>query len=447
MTEYSADAYGAGLYGDPLQRGEYGAGGYGSGGYGGARLPRAGSLLDRYIGDQAISITLGAGNVPLTAAGFVTIRHGRTSPDQQPDPSTCTLTVLAAALPSLPTLGDLLRIDLGADVAAWLDLTPAELADRAPRFVGHVTDLAVRPERQVTGQARVTITGVSDSSRLGRVYVGDVPWPAETDGQRADRILALAAGRAGLTVTSADAGTVTVLPRDVDRQPTLALLEQLSAHTGGVLAERRDGSVGWHDAEHRRDRPVSVTLDAADVLAPTATTQQLADVVNDVTVLYGDPQQAVTFTDALSADPVSGFGPMSVRLSTQLAETSDAETVARSLVARRARPRWSTPGLTVDLLRSVDIATAAACLALEFADLLAVTGFPTAGPFSAASLWVEGWTESIGRNEWRLALDVSDLQLTSPPLRWSDLDPDVRWSEVPPALRWLDTHTADALTA
>lgn len=439
MSSYGQGGYGAGVYGqDAYGRGTYGSGDYGEGLYGSGRRPQAGSLLDRNVGVDALVVTVNGTVVALDHTGPVIIRHGRSSPETQPDAATCSLTVKSDALPALPTLGDAVRIDLGDVVHDWLhDDDPSIDA----RFVGTITDLTVRPERDVTGAQLLTITAVSSRARTGRAIIGDAPWPAETDGARASRILTLAAASTPLTLGTSDPGLFTVRARDVDRRPALQLLEELAASTLGVLAETRAGALLWHDADHRTlDAAPAVTLDASSVLrASTTSTMRAGQLVNDLTVTYGDtdPQPSAHVTHAAS---IATNGLSAAALASQLEDAEDAETVARTIVGRRSRPAWSTPGVTVDLVRTVDVTTAAALLRLEFGDLLGLTGYPAAGPFSDAQLWVEGWTETYSRYAWRLELDVSAFELTVSPRRFDELDPALRWSDVPPALTWLDTR-------
>jgi hypothetical protein len=80
---------------------------------------------------------------------------------------------------------------------------------------------------------------------------------------------------------------------------------------------------------------------------------------------------------------------------------------------------------------------AAILLDLEVSDLVAVTGFPSTGPFVTSSLWVEGWTETIARDEWTLVLNVSGFAYGGPPARWVDVAASVAWAEVPADVSWL----------
>lgn len=422
----------------------YGQGLYGAGAYGGYErtLLPTGSLLDRFVGTEALTVTVAGVQVPLTDTGAVQIRHGRPNIDLQPAPATCTVTIRADVLPALPDLGDTFTITLGPAAQEWLGyLTGAGWEAIRYRFVGTLTDLAVQPENDLDGPSLVTLTGVSARARLGRTYVGDAPWPAELDGARAGRILALVPDLPALGTV--DPGTVTVLARDIDRQPALGLLDALAFTAGAQLAERRDGRFEWHDASHRRDTVPITTLDTTAIVKPATASKSFAGLVNDLTVTYGvGGSGTVTVTDT---DSIAQYGPLAASVSTALADADDALSFASQSVARLARPEYEFQALTVDLLPTVEVAQVPELLAIEQASLLALTGFPATGPFHAAQLWVEGWTETVARDRWSMSLDVVGYGRGVPALRWADVDPVLIWGDVDPALTWLDTR--QSLTA
>jgi hypothetical protein len=75
-------------------------------------------------------------------------------------------------------------------------------------------------------------------------------------------------------------------------------------------------------------------------------------------------------------------------------------------------------------------AQAAALAGLEIGTLLAVTGLPNAGPFTAARLYVEGWAEEWTADGWALDLDVTEYALTGPAVRWVDIGQQLTWRPV-----------------
>src|SRR5207344_159504 len=77
------------------------------------------------------------------------------------------------------------------------------------------------------------VVAVSSLGDLGRLLVGDIPWPAELDGARALRILQLA--YPALPPTNVDPGVYQVIPRDADRSAALQLVHDAAEAGGGIL--------------------------------------------------------------------------------------------------------------------------------------------------------------------------------------------------------------------
>lgn len=400
-------------------------------------------LLAEHLGAAAVTVHLGGVELGMDAVGPISISHGRRDVDEQPQAAVCSLGLRSTALPALPEIGDFLAVELGADALAALPLSSTDADLARHRFLGTVTDVAFEPRNSAHGPGTVRVTATSLRARLGRHSVGAEPWPAETDGERAGRILALAAPAVGLTVGLVDPGTVTVAARDVDDQPALQLLDELAAGTAALLVDRRDGSLEWHDAEHRRGATPVADLDASQVLTETVPKQRLAGLVNDLTVTWTGGSTRLVDTD--SADPITGYGPFRSTLQTPITDQAQAESLALLTIGRKARPWWDIgDGLAVELLRSVDLETAAGLLTAEVGDVLRISGFPADGPFELRLLAVEGWQEVITRHAWRVDYAVSDLELTGPAARWVDVRPDaLTWfgwdGAYPDAGRWLDT--------
>lgn len=384
--------------------------------------------LEEFAGGPPVVVTIGGASVPTDAIGAITITHGRPSADVRPEASTATLVVKVAALAAWPVLGTPVTVDLSPGMLAALGAA----AGAARRFTGRVTNPTVRP-----GAGLATITAAGPRSRAARIPIGDTPWPAELDGPRAARVLAeVLAADPSFTVGAIDPGTVTVLARDVDRQPAGALLDALAADTGGDAWQLRSGALVWHDARHRQNAAPILTLAAGDVLAGAEWAQDLDGMLTDLTVGYGAPvldpitgdtsQAEVRVTDAGAEDPITGpgFGRLSARVATQLADAGAAYAYASEQVGRRSWPRWRVPALAVDLLRTLDPAQAAALAGAEAGALLEVVGLPTTGPLSSTRLWLEGWAEEITRTHWRMALAVTAYGQTGPAPRWLDVPTD-----------------------
>jgi hypothetical protein len=383
------------------------------------------TLLDRKLGTGSLVVKVNGVAVALDTLGQVTIRHGRSKADGQPEASTVTLTTDS---PLVPTVGQSVTVELGADATAAFGAAVAA----KPRFVGKVSKAQLVPEPGTAShRRRVQVTAAGTLAPLGRQLVGEAPWPQETDGARVGRILALATG---ITLGPVDSGTVQVNPRDVDRQPVLKLAQDVALDADGILLQLRDGRVAYHDGDHRQLVAEALELNASDVLWPVVWEQDLDGMVNDLTVTYGmaEPQAEYREVD----DPaVATFGLYAAKVATQLADAAAAEAYALLTTARRGRPWWDLSTLTVDLVRALDGGLhpeAARVLLLEVSDLLRITGWPTSGPQQLGRFWVEGWTETITRSSWRVVLSVTPYGRTGPPARWVDVKPATTWATAPP---------------
>lgn len=403
------------------------------------------------LGEEALAVQLAsrrpqapapARTLDLARTSTVTVTHGRTSAEDQPDASTCQVTCYTDALAGLPATGDGLTVTLGASAAAYLGLAGSAWAAAAPRFSGTVTDVRAAPAATgVSGPGILQVTATGPQARLGRLVVGDVPWPSELDGARAARVIAAAQAASGgaFTVGALDPGTVSVLGRDVDAQDALGLLQQLAQDAGAVFYARRDGTLEWHDAEHRRNVTTgAVALTAANVLRNAAWQQSVAGVVNDLTLAYGpDPGTGQPTARQADAGSVATYGPVASSVSTQLLGAADAAARAADMLGRRSQPRWRIDAMSVDMLRTVPPETAALLAQAELGTLATVTGFPESGPFVASRLYVEGWQETFSRGAWVMELAVTDYALSGPAPRWADVPNSWTWANVPADLTWL----------
>jgi hypothetical protein len=358
-----------------------------------------------------------------------TIRHGRSDPANLPEASTLSLALLGP----LPA-----GVKIGTTVSLVAHLAGVDY----PRFSGRVTDLGLAWDDPDTPVPQLIAAGAL--SDMGRVVIGDTPWPAELDGARANRVI----GLAGVPTDAArtDPGQVTVLARDVDAQPALDVANDAAIAGSGLVWQARDGAVLYADGEHRRNLLVSLELVAADLPVTLGFRQSYNGLVNDVRVRWGatTPQSEWRATNSAS---MALYGTIGASLSTILASALDAGALARYMISRQSVPAWVFESISMPLewLDDIDPTLGAKLLALDMHALINVTGLPAGAPWTSALQWIEGWTETItaapngGVGSYRLEFAVSDYCRTAGTLRWDDVDPAYTWDTVDPSMTWDST--------
>lgn len=130
------------------------------------------------------TITIGGREVTgITVAGM-RLTMGRSDPDTQPEPSTAALDLIGET-DRLTWIVPRQTVTITAQVTG--------VPYRGTVWTGTVSDV-VRTLTSRTGgwYTAVKVTAVGPTAKLARAIVGDVPWPAELDGQRVARVLTAA---------------------------------------------------------------------------------------------------------------------------------------------------------------------------------------------------------------------------------------------------------------
>jgi hypothetical protein len=354
------------------------------------------------------------------------IKHGRDDPASQPIASSATLEILGP-LPAEAVIGARVSVLAGS-------------GSLGVRFAGEITDLGVGWDSVDIARPRVIAMG--DLARTGRRIVGDVPWPAELDGERVNRILTLA-GFAPDPL-STDPGTVQLLARDVDRQPAQGLAQEAATDGGGLVWQDRAGRILYADAEHRRGAAVAAEFEACDVGLGLGWSQTLEGLANEAHVRYGIAPDGGEQPEVVASEDASiaARGTYAVSMTTRIATVADAQRRADEIVSRAAEPAWILGGLELDLGLLDPAQLNAVLTAIDVHSLVSITGLPAGSPATSALLWVEGWTETIEGTEagagiaWHVSYATSDYCRTAAAPRWDDLEPTRTWDTVDPAMTW-----------
>lgn len=352
----------------------------------------------------------------------VTIAHGRSDPDAQPDASSCTLNLVedGGVMPAGLEVGRFLHVETKIG-ATWYY-----------RFLGRISDVDFGWEDagEDTPEASVgTVIAVGALEGMGRRSVGAAVMPAENDGARISRIMAVAGYGAPATI---DPGTVGLVARDVNVTDALSLAQATARDARGVLWADRKSTIGYADAQHRHAALVALELDSCDVLVTPTWRKTTAGLINEVAIGYGVPaagadQPRYTATDA---DSVARYGRYGFESVTMLAALADATALGQLLLVRNKVPAWIMAALPIDVDGLTDADTAT-LLDLDMHSLILLTGMPAvADAPTTAYLWVEGWTETLGYGVHDLDLSVSGYCRTSPAPWWDDVPAAWTWDSL-----------------
>jgi hypothetical protein len=209
----------------------------------------------------------------------------------------------------------------------------------------------------------------------------------------------------------------------------------------GLLFETADGFIGYADADRRPANAAAgfnVIPFGALSAEGVSLSSNLADLTNRITVEYGD-EDAVTQEDAFS---IGRFGLQETRLSTQLANLTDAEARADDFLFAHSLPTTEFESLRVNLRSDIDAALLDALLTVNSNDAIRVTGLPSKLGFGSQTFrgFVEGLTLSLSEFQANLTLLVSDENLSFGSVLWGQVTATIDWQNVDAALTWADAR-------
>jgi len=355
----------------------------------------------------------------------VDINHGRDDTTNQPDASSATITLDLEDFP----LPDYVEVGGSVTVSTMFD------SWASTRFVGRITDIALGwddagEDTPNAGIGQIVATGIL--SEIGRRVVGDAPFPQELDGARVTRVMNLA--NISLDPLYSDPGTVEILPRDIDATDALSVASEAATSGMGVLWQTKDGEVRYADAQHRKNIPASIVLDACDVLVTPTWSRTIQGLINKVSLGWGVAAEGASDQPRVYAqddDSIFNFGVYDFSVSTVIANEDDAKAQALFLVTLNSRPVWIMTDLPVDMA-GLDLAQTQAVLDLDMHALVILTGLPVIAQHgdTTANLWVEGWQEHLEAGVHELTLTVSGYCRTAPPPTWDEMQPAQTWDSM-----------------
>lgn len=309
----------------------------------------------------------------------------------------------------------------------------------------------------------VQIQAVGSLSKLVRSFAGNDAYPEELDGERIERILteALFTQWQDLpsTLTWADVaasqewsnygvqdidiiddGRYDILARTAEVVNAFDLASQTASDGLGYLYETPDGKIGYAGAERRTTNfgANQIELDA-DLLNTSGLSTRINtnDIINSVYFTYDDPSASVTATNDES---IEDYGLIETQVSTQLADSNQADEQAIRIVALRGTPLESFDSLNINLANpNLGNTERDLLLGVSMDTNIKLSNLPTGFIFGDTfEGFVEGWTWFLSQNSLELEMIVSNAIYSAFEVQWEDYNPTTQWQNLSASLTWQD---------
>jgi hypothetical protein len=338
------------------------------------------------------------------------------------------------------------------------------------RFTGTVTYLELTHARApgadfpLTGEyPTLRLDAIGALAAIGGIRVLDAGRVKENLQLRVDAILAAT----GKTYTAnCDPGyEMEALAASDGGYQAQDLLQRLCADTGATICDTPDGAILfesysvrgygynpahwadlvptdtfggflyiWADVYDRTEAaPATIVLPHDAVVWAPTWRNDLAGVVNDITVSYGT-NSTTTQTDTAS---ISTYGQRAVKLDTDLHKLADAQRRAGDIIRAQAAPRWALGNITV-LVHKLPSLTKTQLLAAISGGRVTINDLPEPHPIEDYTGIIEGWTEQYGPDWHTITLSLSDPRYSYQLLKWFEVTAGKKWQNVIGTLQWYN---------
>lgn len=394
----------------------------------------------------------------------VTIQWGRQSVQDQPEPTSCSVSFLRES-----TIGTIDVTDIKVGAQLQIDVTPSGQS-AARRFFGIITDVDVNYE---TINVAAVSTGIYTLRQLGyTIAANNVAFAVEENASLAvSQVYYGAALQSGVDLLATPLPTrypqisvdgdypnghpdVSFLFTTNPTEPpvTWRLLEFVNTWAKSVPS-----GVIWEDmlevggidnvnvifaGQLARDVPLTaaVTLAQDEILLDWDSGRDLGLFCTASTISYTGPVNTTTWEydtpgeEAYLSSLTTTWGGFAKDYSVPLVYAADAAELAKVNVQNGEVPGYVTqvtiPLATLTGARQSTLVTNLLIGSLWATPTLA-TGLPTL-------YFLEGYTETISRADWTLRLMLSDPSNSWYGQRWQDVTPTLQWDQVGATTTWLD---------
>jgi hypothetical protein len=351
----------------------------------------------------------------------VSATYGRTNLAEQPSPSTfsCSYSLIQSN-PTPP------NIAIG-DPVLWAVYDPTATGNLSYIFFGYISDLNqnVTNWRNGNGLIEYSITAVGPLSWLARdTLANNVSFSKQYEG---NRIVSAGTYSAWADFDIETPGDYEVAADNNKGGETVLQVAQMAAQSGmGLLYEDLD-VIKYETYATRTNRSDSYGLDETQVLATNlGTTQSVTTIANSVKLSYG-AKGASTGTTYSDTESIDTFGKLSATRSTELHNSSDANSQAQILLASRAYPRPRLNTVQINLANTaIDNSLMSDLIATRTGQRVTIAVPRLIG--TSFNGFIEGYTWTIGRNQEILTLTLSDYSENIPYTMWYNVGASIPWS-------------------
>jgi hypothetical protein len=230
---------------------------------------------------------------------------------------------------------------------------------------------------------------------------------AGTNTESSDARFGRIAGYGGITTSGLPTGVATMGAQATSGATALEALKKVARTEGSFAFVTQAGALTFQGRQQRYHEAVGLTLAASDI-APPPIRRDRQGIANEITVTReGGASQTVV--DSTSQTAIGRFDGGSFEVSPSTDD--DALQSANWQVQNRKTTRTRLPDLTVDLYRQTSTTVVAQCLSATISTKAQVTGLPANAPASTMTLFVEGYTETIGYDRWSMSFYTSPIGL------------------------------------
>jgi hypothetical protein len=194
---------------------------------------------------------------------------------------------------------------------------------------------------------------------------------------------------------SVERGLSEVRVGDMKNLTALDYINECVVAEQGFFFQAGDGTVTFNARDHRWEGITSATLSWHH--PDERFTTDVEQTINRVTVTHrgGEVSRA-------DADSRLAHGPRELSIDTQLSDRNQAKSIAEYVLKLRETMRPRLDSFTYDILTEPDVDVRDDVLGVELDDMITLTDLPTQAHTSSASFWVEGISETLSIDEWRV---------------------------------------------